>query len=73
MDSRKAFLAMGVAAAFGGTIAHRPEHEIDIMMPPINLPRKKQRKGRVLSDRPFGPPSPFETRQQRRNRERKEA
>ena len=34
---------------------------------------KPRRKGRILSDSPFGPPSPFETRQQRRYRERMEA
>lgn len=58
---RKASIGMGVLAA-------------SISMSALsNLPRKKRRKGRTLSDTPFGPPSPFETRQQRRYRERMEA
>ena len=73
MAERKALIAMAMAAAFGGTIARGPEYEIDMIMPPINLPRKKRRKGKVLSETPFGPPSPFETRQQRRYRLRMEA
>lgn len=73
MGDRKALLAMAMATAFGGTLARRSEHEINVVMPPIGLPRMKRRKGRVLSDTPFGPPSPFETRQQRRYRLRMEA
>lgn len=73
MSERKALFAVAMASAFGGIASRGPEYEIDMIMPPINLPRKKRRKGRTLSDRPFGPPSPFETRQQRRYRERMEA
>lgn len=71
---RIALLSLATLAAFGASPATRSaDYAINVMDNGPRLPRKKRRKGRTLSDVPFGPPSPFETRQQRRYRIRMEA